>query len=351
MASISKGERLLNLVSFLLKSRRPVTPAEIRDSVVGYRDEQLSASSMERRFSRDKAALRELGVPLKFIAEGDPEGSGYVIPRDTYFLPHLPLSTAEAAILAVAGRFALAGAAGPVSDALQSALRKLQFDANIPGEIRETAEERFLFHPISAEGNKSERENLRALTLAVLNRHAVRFSYYAIGQDRVERRTVEPYGVGFSEGHWYLVGHDRKRKEIRVFRADRIRGEVRRVHEDAGSPEFEVPADFRVQDHVGVPPWMYGKAAPVEVKVRLDADVAFMVRMRPAPDDRWEDQPDGSAILRRKASNPDALVSWVLGLGGHARVIDPPEFRERVRRALRAMAAAHGGKGRKEGGA
>jgi predicted DNA-binding transcriptional regulator YafY len=341
MAAISKSERLLNLVSFLLKARRPVTPAEIRESVLGYRERNISAASLDRRFERDKLALRELGVPLKFVPENEPGGPGYIVPRDTYFLPHLSLTNAEAAILAMAGRFVLAGAAGPVSDALQSALRKLQFDSSIPGDIRETAEEHFLFHRIGGAGSEEERQNLRNLTNAVLGRHTVKFSYYSIRPDKTERREVEPYGVGFSGGHWYLVGHDLKRREIRMFRADRIRGDIERARPATALPEFDVPEDFQIQDHISRPPWLYGDAEPMTVRIQLDADVAFMVRMHPAPDDAWEDSADGSGTLARKATNPDALLNWVLGFGRHATVIDPPEFRARVVETLKRIAAAH----------
>ena len=349
MATISKTERLLNLVSFLLKLRRPVGISEIRESVTGYRDSEGSAATVERRFERDKAALRELGVPLKFVGDDEAGGPGYVIPRDAYFLPRIELSPSEAAILTVAGRFALAGAAEPVADAMQSALRKLQFDSPLAGDVRETAEERFLFHRKRATGDAQEQANLRALTSAVLGRCAVRFTYYAIGHDRVTRRVVEPYGLGFSDGHWYLVGHDRDREDVRVFRVDRIRGEAKRVHRDATRPEFDVPTDFRVRDHVGVPPWLFGKAERVKVRMRFDADVAFMVRLRPTPGDKWEEHADGSVTLTRQASHLDSLLNWVLGFGQRVQVLDPPEFRDRVVEALRAVAAAHSGRSAGEG--
>lgn len=348
MAVVSKAERLLNLVSFLLKSRRPVSPGEIKNSVEGYCGSQASAASVGRRFERDKAALRELGVPLRYLDEDEPGGPGYVIPREAYFLPHIQLTPAEAAILATAGRFAMAGAAGPVSDALRSAVRKLQFDSPIPGGIRRTAEENFVFHRREASGSASERDALGVLTSAVLARRAVRFTYYAMGADRVGSRVVEPYGIGFSEGHWYLAGHDRGRNAIRVFRTDRIRGEVKRLHPDATRPEFETPPDFRIQDHVGIPPWLFGKSKPVMVRIRFDAEVAFMVRLRPAAGDSWQEHADGSVALTRKAAHLDSLLNWVLGFGRHAEVLDPPEFRTRVAEALRAVAELHEGRPKKE---
>ncbi len=343
MARIRKSERLLNLLALLLKSRRPVTLKEIRESVVGYRQSDGFPESMERRFERDKAALREIGVPLKFLTEDDPAGPGYVIAREAYFLPRIELSPSEAAILATASKFALAGAARPVSDALQSALRKLQFDMPMLGEIRETAEERFLFHRQGASADDLEEANLRRLAAAVLGRHGVRFRYYAIAQDQVALRSVEPYGIGFAAGHWYVAGWDRNREAIRVFRVDRIRSDIQRVHPDASRPEFVVPPDFRMQDHLAVPPWLFGKAERRTVRMHFDAETVFMVRMRAAPGDEWEERPDGSAVLRREATNLDALLNWVLGFGKRVEVLEPPEFRRQVAETLKGIIQIHEG--------
>lgn len=343
MAGIRKRERLLNLVSFLLKSRRPVGLEEIKGSVVGYEETDRTAAAVDRLFERDKVTLRELGVPLKFVSGNEPAGLGYCIPRDVYFLPNIDLSSSETAILAAAGQFALTGAAGPVSDALKSALRKLQFDSPVPGQIRQTAEEHCLFQRRQATGDASEQANLRELTSAVLGRRTVQFTYYAIGHNRVARRTVEPYGIGFADGHWYLVGRDRQRGAIRVFRVDRMRSSVKPLHRSASRPEFAVPPDFAVKDYVGVPPWLFGKARRTAVRMRFDEEIAFMVRLRPAPGDKWEQHADGSGALTRYATNLDALLNWVLGFGNRVNVIGPPDFQARVVAALGAVAEAHGG--------
>jgi predicted DNA-binding transcriptional regulator YafY len=350
MAAIAKSERLLNLVSFLLKARRPVSLAEIRTSVVGYEAGAASAASVERRFERDKAALRELGIPLSFADEDEPGGPGYVIPREAYFLPHVTLSPAEAAILAATGKLAMTGAAGPVSDALDSALRKLQFDSPIPGEVRQTAEEHFLFQTTETHADPRHEQNLKEFTTAVLARRVVQFTYYTIGDDRTEQREVAPYGLGFAAGHWYLVGFDRNREDIRTFRIDRVRSEIKRLRPNRTRAEFEAPADFRIQDYVGVPPWLFRRTRRTTVRIRFSNEIAFMVRLRPAPGDAWEDKPDGSAVLTRLVSNSSALLNWVLRFGRHAEVIDPPEFRQCVAEKLQAVMARHASRTGKGGG-
>ena len=347
MARIAKSERLLNLVAFLLKRRRPADLAEIKRSVDGYAGRGTAAASVDRRFERDKATLRELGVPLEYVSDeatGDP---GYLIPHEAYFLPRVVLSPAEAAILAAAGQLAMAGTAGPVSDALASALRKLQFDSPIPGEVRQTAEEHFLFQTAVVRQSAEEEQNLKSLTAAVLARNAVRFTYYAFSDNRLDAREVEPYGLGYAGGHWYLVGRDRRRDAIRTFRSDRIRSEIRRVHPSGTRPEFHVPPDFRVRDHVGVPPWLFKRARKTPVRIRFDGDVAFMVRLRPAPGDRWEKTPRGGLILTRHVTNTDAFLNWVLGFGRHAEVLAPEAFRRQVIEKIEQVQALHQGRPRK----
>jgi predicted DNA-binding transcriptional regulator YafY len=51
---------------------------------------------------------------------------------------------------------------------------------------------------------------------AYRTRSTVTFTY------RGDGRHVDPWGILFRRGHWYVVGHDHDRGEQRSFRADRI---------------------------------------------------------------------------------------------------------------------------------
>ena len=92
---------------------------------------------------------------------------------------------------------------------------------------------------------------LATLFDAFRRRAVVTFTY------RTEMRTVEPWGLSSKRGHWYVVGFDRGRDAVRAFRADRIDGDVEVGESDA----FEVPGDFRPDDHIEDRGWMLGDVA------------------------------------------------------------------------------------------
>ncbi len=102
-ARIAKSERLINLVAFLLSSHSAVPFSKIKGRVAGY-DDDASPEALEKRFDRDKAELRALGVPIVYEPLDDRGDEGYRIPREQYFLPEVRLSVEEGAALAVVQR-------------------------------------------------------------------------------------------------------------------------------------------------------------------------------------------------------------------------------------------------------
>jgi proteasome accessory factor B len=112
--SAARTERLLNLLTLLINTRRPIALREIRelDEFRAYCSDD--PKSGERAFERDKAALIELGVPLRWVppeseeAEDDLGLGGYMIDRESYYLPELALTPGELALLSMAGAAALA---------------------------------------------------------------------------------------------------------------------------------------------------------------------------------------------------------------------------------------------------
>ena len=114
-------ERLTNLLALLLETPEPLSLVQIAGELSGYYPD----GQMARRaaFERDKAALREIGVPIEQEIVGGGEYAGqtrYWIDRERYELRDLRLDADETRALQVA-----MAATRPGSTSGQEALWKL----------------------------------------------------------------------------------------------------------------------------------------------------------------------------------------------------------------------------------
>jgi proteasome accessory factor B len=336
---VEKTERLLNLVSCLLAARTPVPFSEIRGNVVGY-DDGADPEAMEKRFDRDKAELRALGVPIEYVAMDKHGNSGYGIRKDRYFLPEISLSMEQALVLAVLHRVAAEGGAA-LGPNLLSALQKVSADSPLGEGLQASLAEQHAFGLRPGRGAHEEHAALEALTGAVLRGRRVRFRYYGIGRDQVTDREVEPWGLGYHRGHWYLAGHDLARGALRTFRVDRMRGRVR-----SGGPATQpVEKGFDVQAHVGRSPWEFEKLRkPVRARIRFAPAVAWMVKENLRRSETFREEADGGGVLALAARDGPALLRFVLKHGRLAEVAAPAGLRDEAREIVRRTLALHRGR-------
>ena len=97
----ARTERMLNLLFVLLNSTTPLTREQIRERVPGYGD---SNEAFERMFERDKAALRELAIPVetKPVDLVHDDVLGYRIDRSDWLMPEISISAQERTFLSLA---------------------------------------------------------------------------------------------------------------------------------------------------------------------------------------------------------------------------------------------------------
>lgn len=301
-------ERLLNLVAALLDTSRPLTAEDIRERVAGFPEE--AGPAFHRAFERDKAVLRDMGIPIEVVhlEPGNPDSDvGYRVRPDRYELPDPGLEPDEVAALHLAAtQVRLDG-----GDAV-AAVWKL---GGVPGA------------PVPAPTTTAAvpgSAHLPDLFAAAADRRVVRFGY------RGEERSVEPWRLQFRNGAWYLVGFDRDRSGRRTFRLDRFDGDVA-----AGPPgAFQPPAHA---EPLATRPWETGDEEPVDVLVLVDADQAAWAEANAgAPATR---RADGSVVLSLRVTNRAGLRTWVLGFLDHAEIIEPPAERHALAEWLEAFAA------------
>lgn len=296
-------ERLTNLLALLLETAEPLSLVHIGAELAGqYPD---GATARRGAFERDKAALREIGVPIEqeIVVGADAGQTRYWIDRDRYELQGLALEPDEMRALQVAMAATRRGSASG-----QDALWKLG-----GGAIDD-------FGSVAA--IVPDASELPALRDAVARRHPVEFAYRDLD------RRVDPWGLLLRDGYWYLIGYDHERGGRRTYRIDRIVGRVEPVD---GGESFDRPADFDPRDAFPEDPKQIGVDAAVpDALVRVDAPRAATV-VRELGDERVRERlDDGGVVVAVPSSNVPAFRSWLLGLLEHAEVLEPPELRAEI---------------------
>lgn len=318
-----RQQRLVSLVLCLLSTRQFITADRIRDTVEGYQvaeDASNPDEAFKRSFERDKAELRELGIPLETGRNSafDTE-DGYRIARKDFELPPIEFTADEAAAVGLAGRL---WSTASLATEVRTALIKLRA-AGV--EIDEPAETDAL--PALA-GNEPA---LPELVAAVSGHRVVQFEHRKPAAGVAEKRTVEPWGVLSWRGRWYVVGHDRSRDQVRSFRLDRISGDVRLLPGSAGTRR---PAELNMLDLVRGANQQPPRLARVRVTDQRAGQLRRLARqVEPAPDGR------PGSVLSIEYRDLDRLAGMIAAAGTDAVALEPPEL---IRSVISLLSAAAG---------
>jgi proteasome accessory factor B len=324
-----RTERLVNLVLCLLSTRRFLTAAQIARTVPGYEhdeDDPKSHEAFQRMFERDKAELRELGVPVETgtTSAFDTE-PGYRVAERDYALPDIHLTPDEAAAVGLAAR--LWQSAG-LASAASSALLKLRA-AGIDVDPQST---------LGVEPVVAGEPAVDVLLATVRARRAVRFDYRGSSDDQPVTRHLQPWGVVSWHGRWYVVGHDTDRGAQRSFRLSRVVGVVRPVgREDAYTPPQQVDLLAAVATFERRP----ADRGEATVRVRCGAAAGLRrgaVSVTAGPTGGDPGAPENWDVVTVRYRDPDALARRLAGYADDVVVVDPPEVRDAVVRHLLAVA-------------
>ncbi|HEX6355157.1 transcriptional regulator [Actinophytocola sp.] len=272
----------------------------------------------ERTLRRYAQHLTDLGIPIE--ARRGRYGGYRLAPG--YKLPPLMLTDDEAVAVVlglVAGRRAgLVTAAAEAADSASAKVRRV-LPLALAGRLDALLSAADFTAPAWS-ANPPGTAVLLVLADAARRRQPVEITYTSWRGGASERR-VEPYGLVFHSGRWYVTGADSLRGEVRTFRLDRV------ATATLVPGTFEVPADFdpihRVLSGLADVPY------PREVSVLLDSTVADVRTKLPATVATLTETPDGVRMLLR--GNTLAWAAAVLAwLGCPFRIEYPDELRTEV---------------------
>lgn len=320
--STARAERLVNLVICLLATRQYLSADRIRELVAGYGDAP-SDEAFSRMFERDKAELRDLGVPLETGRNSIVEASdGYRIARRDYELADVDLEPDEAAAVALAARL---WDSPQLTGAASGALRKLRA-AGVDVDTGESTVQPKVRTNESAFG---------PLLAAVNERKRVQFDYRGQGSTESASRTIQPWGVVSWRGRWYVVGHDEDREAPRCFRLSRVTGEVRAI---GRSGAVVRPEGIDLLRYVIGEPEVDN--SPTTARVWIAEQRAYGVRRHGTSVEERVIGDRAGEVIELKLRHPESNADWLAGYGPDLLVLEPEALRKSV--ANRWLAAVGG---------
>lgn len=327
-----KIERLVNLTAYLLNSEHPVTFEKLRQTV--YSQQSGDENALHRMFERDKKELREMGIEVQTVSAPLDQDTGYTIYGEDYYLPELKLTPEEKVGVTIVSRLFLRSGT-PFGGPAQFLLLKLGFDSEKKISLEDAVPH---IHWI---GVSRDSELLNAVLEGLVRRKRLRFSYRSWNSTEDVDREVDTYGVFNRDGYWYLVGYCHLRNDIRSFKLDRITTSVEVNRRSWGTPDYQVPASFDLDEITRWDSLGSGKRRALEATVRFEPPLAFDYPGEGCRVKSSNAGSGGSRIVTYEVTDPDSFIGWILEFGAGARVLAPrelvTEILERARGALGAL--------------
>jgi len=249
-------------------------------------------------------------VPIVY----DPKKKGYRLENEKA-LRVIPLEREELALLSSLMDF-LSKSGKDLSVVLKGVIDKL-FACTKDGSLSGESVYKFLTT------SPTETKFFNEISKALLEQRQVKIVYHSLNTDDVTERLIDPLGMLYLDGVWFVFAYCHLREDYRTFSLDRIREiEILNVM-------FKKPEGFNLEDRISES-WGVWEGERVTVKVRFSKEIANVIRRKPKwhPSQKTEIMDDGSLELTFNVSGVDEIKWWIYSFIPHVRVISPEKLRE-----------------------
>ena len=321
---INPEDRLFHLILALMSTSHGLTKEQILSSVRGYREDTeagMAKESIERRFERDKDALRELGIPLEAIIPPEDDGNNkntlYRIPKGDYDIPSdISFDQRDVALLNLAAAIWREGSLS--RDAHIAKVKIASFGLHV--------DERLLgFAPIISTRDPA----LAAIRRAIENSQVIRFDYLKPGDQSPRGRELSPWALVNHEGRWHVYGKETQGGSIRTFLLRRIVSAVSTVNASAEPAPLGAASEALAE----LERLFRDNVATLEVREGSDAYAVLSQREGTTR--------DGDHLLVHY-TDPAIFADQITSLGDDVYVVSPEDVRDLVIANLKALVTHHG---------
>ncbi|AYO30162.1 transcriptional regulator [Biomaibacter acetigenes] len=313
---MSKFSRMMDIVMYL-QARSLVKAQELADML----------ETDLKTVYRDIESLRTANIPIE--AKSGRYG-GFYIPKDFYFKAP-KLTPEEIAVLFFAGEILVKKNGFMFEKDFKTALSKLK--NTLAKEEINISSDKISSISYEIESLKTRLwENLfYIIEKCISEKKSIDVEYYTLSRDEVKRRTLDPYHLIYKNGAWYLIAFCHWRKEVKIFRVDRIKS-----IDETGIP-FKIKKGFSLRDYLKNS-WQITRGEEADVVVRFFPPASRLVKeMEWLPTQKIIEEKDGTIIFSAKVSGLMEIKRWILGYGSQAEVLKPQSLREEISSEIKKM--------------
>ena len=283
----------------------------------------------QRTVRRYIAMLEELGVPV--TTEQGRYGGYMLVPG--FKLPPMMFTDDEAVAISLgllAARELGMAQAAPAIESLEGKLQRVMPES-LKRRLRGVKDTTRLLLP--PPDTLADERALITLVHAIEAQQGVAFGYQAPAQKLIDRQ-VDPYGLTFWNGHWYLSGFCHLRQALRSFRLDRL-GKVQRLPN-----RFQRPEHFDGAEHLLHSLGSFERNHPVSVVLHTDAQTAARCfDFYPKADNLFKPHPNG-LLFDTYTDSLEWFATWLAGLPFPFTILAPEKLHHAMRTHAKKLLAA-----------
>lgn len=284
----------------------------------------------EKTIRRDLKLLQEEGIEIK----EEFADHGKKLWKITANVEQVSFTFHELFSLYMGRRLLEPFAGTPFFEGIHSLFQKLETQLfHESRTLQEQLADHFYLTNVGASDYSSRSHLVSSVMSSIRDRKVLQISYLKNRVNTPSEYLVHPYSLVFHSSSLYIIGWSETAKSMRHFKLDRV------LDTQLLERSYEIPGAFRVEDYLD---GSFGIFSPggkqYRVRIQFSTEAAAGVK-----ESRWHrsqkfvDRKDGSTVMTLKLKSLDEIKSWILSFGPLAKVLEPAELIDAVRKDIQQM--------------